>query len=134
MTPEGLTVAASPHDAKATLDRLTAAITARGMSIFGRVDHAAGAEQVGMALDPTEVIIFGNPKGGTPLMQANQTVGIDLPLRALVWSDAAGQTWLAYNDPAWIARRHGVEGVTTGPVQAMTAALAAIVKEVVAQA
>ncbi|HVU38156.1 MAG TPA: DUF302 domain-containing protein, partial [Opitutales bacterium] len=72
------------------------------------IDHAAGAAEAGLALAPTVVVIFGNAKSGTPLMQANQTLGIDLPLKALVWQDVAGKTWLSYNDPAWLAQRHGV--------------------------
>ena len=79
------------------------------MTILARIDHAAAAANVGMALRPTEVLIFGNPLAGTPLMQAAQTIGIDLPLKALVWQDDAGKTWLAYNDPTWLARRHGAD-------------------------
>ena len=76
--------------------------------MFARIDHAAGAAEVGLTLRPTELIIFGNARGGTPLMQASQTTGIDLPLKVLVWEDTAGKTWLSYNEPSWIARRHGV--------------------------
>jgi uncharacterized protein (DUF302 family) len=68
------------------------------------------AAEAGLKLRPTEVILFGNPRGGTPLMQANQTIGIDLPLKALVWEDVAGKTWLSYNEPAWLAERHGLQG------------------------
>ena len=74
--------------------------------VFARIDHAAGAASVGMALRPTELLIFGNPKGGTPLMQDRQTAGIDLPVKALAWEDADGKTWLSYNDADWIAARH----------------------------
>jgi uncharacterized protein (DUF302 family) len=90
------------------MDRLQAEIRAQGMTVFARIDHAAGAAEVGLALPPTELIIFGNARGGTPLMQSVQTVGIDLPLKALVWEDTAGTTWLSYNEPGWIAQRHGV--------------------------
>ncbi len=107
MSENGLITLPSTHGAKATADRLAAEVTAKGMTLFARVDHAAGAEEVGMALRPTEVLIFGNAKGGTPLMQAKQTVGIDLPLKALVWEDADGKVWLTYNEPGWIAQRHG---------------------------
>ena len=93
-----------------TMSRLEAEIKAHGMAVFARINHAALASAAGLNLRPTEVIIFGNPRGGTPLMQANQTIGIDLPLKALVWQDAPGQTWLSYNDPAWLAKRHGVNG------------------------
>jgi len=105
---EGLTSIPSSFAPKETMDRLVAEIGAKGMTVFGRVDHAAGAAEVGLALRPTELIIFGNARGGTPLMQSLQTVGIDLPLKALVWQDAAGKTWLSYNQPEWIAHRHGV--------------------------
>jgi uncharacterized protein (DUF302 family) len=90
------------------MDRLVAEINANGMKVFARIDHAIGAAQVGLTLRPTELIIFGNARGGTPLMQSVQTVGIDLPLKALVWQDAAGKTWISYNEPGWIAQRHGV--------------------------
>ena len=75
--------------------------------MFARIDHAAGAQKVGKTLRPTELLIFGNPQGGTPLMECAQSAGIDLPLKALVWEDAQGQSWLGYNDPAWLAQRHG---------------------------
>ena len=92
------------------MGRLVAEITAQGIKIFARINHAAEAEEAGLTLQPTELIIFGNPRGGTPLMQANQTIGIDLPLKALVWQDASGKTWLSYNKPEWLAERHGVGG------------------------
>jgi uncharacterized protein (DUF302 family) len=88
--------------------RLDAEIRAHGLNVFARIDHAAGAAEAGLTLRPTELIIFGNARGGTPLMQSVQTVGIDLPLKALVWEDASGKTWLSYNEPSWIAQRHGV--------------------------
>src|SRR5258705_8720141 len=79
-----------------------------GMRVFARINHAAGAAAAGLSLRPTEVLIFGNAKAGTPLMQSVQTVGIDLPLKALIWQDAAGKTWISYNEPGWIAQRHGI--------------------------
>jgi uncharacterized protein (DUF302 family) len=93
---------------KETMDRLEAEIMAKGMTVFVRIDHAAGAAEVGVTLRPTELVIFGNARGGTPLMQSAQTIGIDLPLKALVWQDAGGKTWLSYNEPSWIAQRHSV--------------------------
>lgn len=90
------------------MNRLEGLLKEKGMTIFARIDHAAGATQVGKALRPTEVLIFGNPQGGTPFMECKQSVGIDLPLKALVWEDAAGQVWLGYNDPVYLAQRHGV--------------------------
>jgi uncharacterized protein (DUF302 family) len=95
------------------------------MKVFARIDHAAGAAQAGLELRPTELIIFGNARGGTPLMQLIQTVGIDLPLKALVWEDASGTTWLSYNEPSWIARRHGVANAEP-VVSKMTAAFRAM--------
>lgn len=94
------------------------------MTVFVRIDHRQGAMSRDMALLPTEVIIFGDPKGGTPLMQCAQTAGIDLPMKALVWRDSSGQTWLGYNDPAWIAERHGASDcAAVGPLQQTMKAL-----------
>src|SRR6478752_6481717 len=99
---EGLTNVPSRFGPKETMDRLETEIRTKGLEVFARIDHAAGAAEVGLKLAPTELIIFGNARGGTPLMQSAQTIGIDLPLKALVWEDAAGKTWLAYNEPSWI--------------------------------
>ena len=99
MTPDGLITRPSHYGAKETMDRLAAAVEARGMTVFARVDHAAGARSAGLELRPTELLLFGNPRGGTPLMQAAQTIGIDLPLQVLVWQDERLQVWLAYDDP-----------------------------------
>jgi uncharacterized protein (DUF302 family) len=122
---EGLTTIASSFSPKETMDRLEAEIRAKGMSVFARVDHAAGAAEAGLELRPTNLIIFGNARGGTPLMQASQTAGIDLPLKALVWQDAAGKTWLSYNEPSWIVQRHGL-GVRAEIVDKLAAALSAM--------
>ena len=105
---DGLTTVKSPHSAKDTMDRLEAVAKQKGMVIFARIDHSAGAAKIGMKLRPTELLIFGNPQGGTPFMECSQTVGIDLPVKALVWEDASGEVWLGYNDPEFLARRHGV--------------------------
>jgi uncharacterized protein (DUF302 family) len=105
---EGLTSIRSSFGPKETMDRLEAEIRAQRMTVFARIDHAGGAALVGLKLAPTELIIFGNARGGTPLMKSVQTVGIDLPLKALVWEDAAGKTWLSYDEPSWMARRHNV--------------------------
>jgi len=104
----GLTSIPSSFGPKETMDRLVAEISTKGMTVFARIDHAAGAAEVGLTLRPTELIIFGNARGGTPLMESSQTVGIDLPLKALVWEDASGKTWISYNEPGWIAQRHGL--------------------------
>jgi uncharacterized protein (DUF302 family) len=105
---DGMITVKSPVDAKTTMDRVEAQAKERGLNIFARIDHAAGAAKIGKTLRPTEVLIFGNPQGGTPFMECAQTVGIDLPLKALAWEDAAGQVWLGYNDPAYLAQRHAV--------------------------
>ena len=127
MTAQGLTTMPSRFGPQDTMDRLEAAVKAKGMTVFARIDHAAGAAEAGLSLRPTAVLIFGNAKAGTPLMQSVQTVGIDLPLKALVWQDTSGDTWLSYNDPAWLAQRHGVAGTET-VVGMMTAALDAVAK------
>jgi uncharacterized protein (DUF302 family) len=126
MAADGLITLSSSHGPKDTMDRLAAEITARGMTVFARVDHAAGAAEAGLSLRPTELLIFGNAKGGTPLMQSDQTIGIDLPLKALVWQDASGRTWLSYNDPGWLAKRHGLGAEVDPAVKVMAAALNAI--------
>ena len=105
---DGLIAVKSPHGAKATMDRLEDIVKQRGLNVFARIDHTAGAAKIGKTLRPTEVLIFGNPQGGTPFMECAQAVRIDLPLKALVWEDATAQVWLGYNDPAWLAKRHGV--------------------------
>lgn len=104
---DGLVAVKSPHSAQDTMNRLEATLKERGLNVFARIDHAAGAMKVGKTLRPTELLIFGNPQGGTPLMECAQTAGIDLPLKALVWQDASAQVWLGYNDPAFLAQRHG---------------------------
>ena len=98
------------------------------MTVFARIDHAAGAAEVGLPLRPTELLIFGNAKGGTPFMQATQAIGIDLPLKALVWQDASGNTCLSYNDPSWLAKRHGLGNEVDATVNGMVAALGAIAR------
>jgi uncharacterized protein (DUF302 family) len=128
MAADGLITIKSSHGPKETMERLEAAAKAKGLTIFARIDHAAGAAEVGLSLRPTELLIFGNAKGGTPLMQSDQTVGIDLPLKALVWQDASGDTWLSYNDPGWIAKRHGLSHEVDATVNAMSAALDGIAR------
>jgi uncharacterized protein (DUF302 family) len=128
MAAQGLTTLRSSYGPKDTMNRLEAELRAKGMTVFARIDHAAGARAVGLSLRPTEVLIFGNAKAGTPMMQSVQTIGIDLPLKALVWQDSSGDTWLSYNDPAWLAQRHGPSGETAAAISTMTAALNAVAK------
>jgi uncharacterized protein (DUF302 family) len=124
--PPGLISQKSTFPVKQTVDRLVHLVEAKGLTVFCRVDHTAGAVADGMQLRPTEVVIFGNAKGGTPLMQATQTIGIDLPLKALIWQDAGGQTWLSYNDPVWLTERHGIQDKGAGPAAAMRSLLQAV--------
>jgi len=124
----GLITLRSDFGAKETADRLASALEAKGMTVFARIDHAAGARQAGLELGPTELLIFGNAKAGTPLMQANQAVGIDLPLKALIWRDGGGTVRLAYNDPHWITRRHGLGAEANAQADPMAAALAAFAR------
>ena len=127
---DGLIDLKSPHNAKATMDRLEAQVKERGLNVFARIDHAGGAAKIGKTLRPTELLIFGNPQGGTPFMECAQTVGIDLPLKALVWDDAAGQTWLSYNDPAYLGQRHGAAQCPS--VEGLRKALAGLAQAAVA--
>ncbi|HTJ89965.1 MAG TPA: DUF302 domain-containing protein [Acidocella sp.] len=129
MTESELISFPSAHDFSTTLDRLSAAITARNITIFARIDHAAGALSVGLTLRPTTVLIFGNPKAGTALMQLAQTTGIDLPLKMLVWEDGAGKVQISYVEPAVIAARHHVQDLAAGNVPLLSAVLAALAGE-----
>jgi uncharacterized protein (DUF302 family) len=126
MAADGLITVESDFEPKETMARLEAAVKARGMTVFAHIDHAAGAAEVGLPLRPTDLLIFGNARGGTPLMQSVQTIGIDLPLKALVWRDEAATTWLSYNDPGWFAGRHGTGSDGQAAVRGMAAALDAI--------
>jgi uncharacterized protein (DUF302 family) len=128
MTAHGLITLRSNHDPKETMSRLAAEVKARGLTVFAHVDHAAGAAEVGLRLRATDLLLFGNAKGGTPLMQLDQATGIDLPLKALVWQDQAGATWLSYNDPGWLAQRHGLGKDAEPTVNVLTGALRAIAK------
>lgn len=134
LIPEGVTRLSSPHTVGATIDRLSAAAEGRGMTVFARIDHAAGAAAAGLRMPPSEVLIFGIAIGGTPLMRAAPTIGLDLPLKALAWEDGGGATWLGFNDPAWLARRHGLPSALRASVQDMTDGLAAMAREAVAAA
>ncbi len=98
----------STHSVKETLDRLEAVLKKKGITIVTRWSHDAGAKKVGIPLRPTELLLFGNPKLGSHMFTSQQTAGIDLPLKALAWEDEKGQVWLMYNDPAYIANRHGI--------------------------
>ena len=100
----------SSHDVRTTADRLEKALLDKGMKIFLRIDQAAAAQSVGRELRPTELVVFGNPKIGVPLMQCSQKVAIDLPQKALIWEDETGQVWFSYNAPDYIVKRHAISG------------------------
>jgi len=129
MAADGLTTIASSFGPGETMSRFEAAVQDKGMTMFARIDHAAGAAEVGLTLRPTVLLVFGNAKAGTPLMQTDQTIGIDLPLKVLVWEDEAGKTFLSYNEPRWLAQRHGLGAGAQAPVDAMTAGLVALAKQ-----
>lgn len=105
---DGLVAMKSSRDTKATMDRVEELVKQRGLTVFARIDHAAAAARVNKTLRPTELLIFGSPQAGTPFMECAQSVGIDLPLKVLVWEDQSSQVWLGFNDPAFLAQRHGV--------------------------
>jgi uncharacterized protein (DUF302 family) len=130
MTEDGFISVISRFPARETMNRFLAALASNNMTVFARIDHSANATAAGMSLRPTELVVFGNPKGGTVLMQDQQRAGIDLPLKALVWEDADGKVWLGYNDPAWIARRHHLGNAAA--VETMAKALSAMAQKVTA--
>lgn len=129
MAADGLRTLPSAFEPGETMDRLEAEVKARGMTVFARIDHAAGAAQSGLSLRPTEVLVFGNPKAGTPLMQSNQSIGIDLPLKVLVWKDASGKVWLSYTEPKWLAMRHGLGAESQLATEGMAAALSDLARK-----
>ena len=120
---DGIVLKKSNHPVDVTLDRLESTVRGKGFTVFARIDHAAGAVKAGQTLRATQVLIFGNPKVGTALMTSSQGAGLDLPIRVAAWQDADGQVWIAYNDPAWLARRHGI-GDRAKVIGKMTGALA----------
>jgi len=104
----GLIHLPSKYSVDQTMQRLEALLQERGITIFARIDHSGEAAKVGLTMRPTKLLIFGSPKGGTPLMQAAPSIAIDLPLKALFWEDGDGKVWLTYNDPAYLQQRHNV--------------------------
>ena len=126
MVADGLITIKSGYGPEETMNRLEAEVRSRRMTVFAHIDHAAGAAAVGLSLRPTELLIFGDARAGTPLMQSNQIAGIDLPLKVLVWQDAAGIAWLTYQDPVFLAQRHNLDDASKTRAAAMAAALEAI--------
>jgi|SRR5580658_613971 uncharacterized protein (DUF302 family) len=129
MDGQGLITVKSNYSVRETLDRLKLGLESAGLSVFARIDHAANAQAVGMPLRPTDLLIFGSPKGGTPLMQDQQTSGIDLPLKALCWQDELGNVWLSYNDPQWVANRHQLTAKSEKFVAGMGQIMANLAKD-----
>jgi uncharacterized protein (DUF302 family) len=124
-TGDGIVSKASKYSVPETLHRLETLLTAKGIKVFALVDHSGEAEKAGLKMPPTQLLIFGNPKGGTPVMLANPTAAIDLPWKALAWQDADGQVWLSYNDAAYIQRRFGLSDDVMKPL----AGLAAVIEQ-----
>jgi uncharacterized protein (DUF302 family) len=129
MALEGVVTISSNYGPKETVERLKAGTAGRGLDLFAEIDHAKNAKEAALSLPPETVLVFGSAAAGTPLMQENQAAGIDLPLKALVWRDAAGQTWISYNDPVWIARRHGLSAGLLHVADKMREGLEAIAAE-----
>lgn len=128
MSDDGLITTASAFSVRETIDRLMAFVQSHGLIAFARIDHAEGAAKVGLTLRPTELLIYGHAKGGTPLMAEQQAAGIDLPLKALAFEDAAGKVWLTCKDAAWIAHRHGLGAASADAVKAMAGGIVAAMK------
>ena len=124
MDQSGVVTVESRFSVSQTIDRLADAAQRAGLIVFARIDHGAGARDVGLELRPTELLIFGNPRGGTPLMQDRQIAGIDLPVKALAWEDENGKAWLSYNDVEWIARRYSLGASSGEAVKAIAAGMA----------
>ena len=123
---DGVVSIPSTQSVKSTVDRLETVVKDAGFAIVARVDHAGAAAKADLTLRPTELLIFGNPKGGTPLMQAQQTAGLDLPLKMLAWQDEAGKVWISYNAPRWLGTRHGLGEAKTPALDALGEKLAAM--------
>lgn len=117
----------SAHGATETVERPKSLLSQKTIQVFADIDHAAGAQKVGLSLRPTRLLIFGNPQAGTPLMQSQQTIGLDLPLRVLIWEDEAGKVWLTYHRPEFLAQRHHVPGHDEA-VKALGAGIAALAR------
>jgi uncharacterized protein (DUF302 family) len=124
---KGLVTVESRFGVRETIDRLAESVRDAGLTVLARIDHAAGAHDIGASLRPTELLIFGNPKGGTPLMQDRQTAGIDLPIKVLAWQDEQGKVWLTYNNAEWIADRHDLGAASREAVIAIATGMKKVV-------
>lgn len=134
MNPAGLVTQSSLYSFDETRDRLLGSIASHGLTLFSQIDHSAAATAIGLVLRPTMVVIFGNPTAGTLLMQSAQSIGIDLPLKALIWQDAAGATWLSHDDLGWVAERHGLNADGNATIAAMIPGLAVVVEQATGKA
>lgn len=134
MSSVGMIIRSSPHDGATTADQLRRFVEAHDLKVFARIDHDCAAADVGLELPFTQVLIFGNPRAGTPLMRHTPSLAIDLPLRVLVWQDAAGYTWVGYDDPEWVAARHGMLPDETGTFAGMVQLLAKAAEAAIATA
>jgi uncharacterized protein (DUF302 family) len=120
---DGIVTKPSKYSVPETLHRLEAVLTAKGIKVFALVDHSGEAEKAGLKMPPTQLLIFGNPKGGTPVMLAAPLAAIDLPVKALAWQDTKGQVWLSYNDPAYIQNRYGLSAENIKPIAGLSAVI-----------
>jgi uncharacterized protein (DUF302 family) len=125
----GLIHISSPYSVPETLQRVESVLRAKNLTIFARIDHSGEAEKVGLAMRPTQLIIFGSPKAGTPMMIASPTLAIDLPLKALVWQDAEEKVWISYNDPNYLQRRHNIPGELLKNISGVGAVLSVAVEK-----
>jgi len=128
--PQGLVTKASKHSVAEAVDKLDTVLSGAGMTIFARIDHAAAAEKAGLKMPPAVVIVFGNPKGGTPMMRGAPTIAIDLPMKILVWEDASGKAWVSYNTGRYVADRHELKGMDK-QIQGLDGALAKLTASVI---
>jgi uncharacterized protein (DUF302 family) len=129
MIEHGLNTVLSRRSVSDTIDTLAAAVEGAGLTVFARIDHAAGAAAAGLPLRPTQLLIFGNARGGAPLMQENQVTGIDLPMKALAWEDENGEVWVTYPDAAWIGARHGLGTASAEAIAAIASGVARLVMD-----
>jgi uncharacterized protein (DUF302 family) len=121
--PLGIITHPSPYSVPETLSRIEALLRTKNITIFTRVDHSGEAEKAGLSMPPTQLLIFGSPKGGTPIMLAEPLSAIDLPLKALAWQDAAGKVWLSYNDPEYLHHRFSTPPQLLAPITTLTSLL-----------
>jgi uncharacterized protein (DUF302 family) len=128
MAVDGLATIRSSYGPEETMNRFEAEVRQRGMIAFAHIDYAAGAASVGLSLRPTDLLIFGSARGSTPLMELVQTIGIDLPLKALVWQDASGMAWLSYTEPKWLAKRHGLDPDAAANISVLAVELSQMAK------